>query len=95
LLYQRYGNPMQLLQQMFQIGELSRFIDELGQIVWQEKADKQRWEFWLHRVHNIEFNEFVKMCEAQSQEPETADPNKIETIINSSEDILQSLTLRK
>lgn len=79
---------MQLLQQMIRTGGFEQFIDELGQIMWQEKADKQRWDFWLHRVYGMEFGEYVKACETQNQAPEIANADKIETIINNSEDIL-------
>ena len=81
---------MQLLQQMFQVGGLKRFIDELGQIMWQEKADKQRWDYWLHRVYGQDFDEYVGACEAQNQEPETADMDNVETIIKNSNDILEN-----
>lgn len=93
MLYQRYGNPMQLLQQMFQVGSLNQFIDDLGQIIWQEKADKQRWDYWLHRVYGQDFDEYVRACEAQSKEPETTDMDNIETIMNNSNYILENFRI--
>lgn len=90
MLYQRYGNPVQLLQQMFQAGQLSKFIDELGQIMWQEKTDKQRWDFWLHRVYSMDFDQYVRECESRTAvAPETDSMDSIETIINNSNDILE------
>ena len=44
-MYHRYANPLELLQQMLEVGQLNQFITEIGQIVWQEKADNQRWDF--------------------------------------------------
>ena len=86
---------MQLLQQMFQVGAFSQFIDEIGQIIWKEKADKQRWDFWLHRVYNQQFDDYVRICEAQqNREPETVDVDNVETIINKSEDILEMFTFQ-
>ena len=61
---------MMLLEQMFQTGRLAEFIDELGQLMWQEKADKQRWDFWLHRVDGMPFEEYVQLCEDSMQQPE-------------------------
>lgn len=92
MLYQRYSNPIDLLQQMFQAGRLSGFVEELGKIILQEKIDKRRWEFWLHRVHNMDFDEYVNACEQQSttdKKPETIDENEIETIVKRSNAILE------
>lgn len=81
---------MELLQQMLQVGSLDKFIDDLGQTMWQEKADKQRWDFWLHRVYGQTFDEYVIACEMQTAEPETADMDNVETIINNSNNILEN-----
>ena len=85
-MYHRYANPLELLQQMLEVGQLNRFITEIGQIVWQEKADNQRWDFWVHRVFDMEFSEYVQLCENSMQQAETSDNVDLgETIRNSFE----------
>ena len=85
-MYHRYANPLELLQQMFEIGQLNRFITEVGNIVWQEKADHQQWDFWVHRVFDMEFSEYVQLCENSMQQAETSDNVDLgETIRNSFE----------
>ena len=89
LLYKRYSNPLELLQQMFETGQLCDFIDELGGIIWEEKAHKERWEFWLHRVYDMDFNEYVQACERTvKHEPETIDKDRMTEIVKHSLEIL-------
>ena len=90
LLYQRYGNPLELLQQMLQAGQFAEFIDELGSIIWEEKAHKDRWEFWLHRVFDMDFNEYVQACERSvKHEPETISKDRMAEIVKRSLEILE------
>ena len=85
-MYHRYANPLELLQQMLEVGQLNQFITEIGQIMWQEKADNQRWDFWLHRVFDMEFSEYVQLCENSMQQAEASDNVDLgETIRNSFE----------
>ena len=89
MLYKRYGNPLELLQQMLQIGQLRNFIDELGSIMWEEKAYKERWDYWIHRVYDMDFNEYVQACERSVKyEPETIEKDNMITIVKDSLDIL-------
>ena len=89
MLYKRYGNPLELLQQMLQIGQLRNFIDELGSIMWEEKAHKERWDYWIHRVYDMDFNEYVQACERSvKHEPETIEKDNMITIVKDSLDIL-------
>ena len=89
LLYNRYGNPLELLQQMLYTGQLCEFIDELGSIIWEEKAHKDRWEFWLHRVYDMDFNEYVQACERTVvHKPETIDKDRMTEIVKHSLEIL-------
>ena len=88
MLYQRYGNPMELLQQMLQAGSLAEFIDELGQIMWQEKADKQRWDFWLHRVDSMSFEEYVQLCEDSMHQPEGS--GNLEATVKHSHEMMEN-----
>lgn len=89
-MYRRYANPLELLQQMLEIGQLNRFITEVGNIVWQEKADNQRWDYWLHRVFDMDFGEYVQACEANMQQTEASGSVDIEETIKESFKMLES-----
>lgn len=81
---------MMLLQQMLQTGDFSQFIDELGQIMWQEKADKQRWDFWLHRVYDRSFEDYLNDCEAAMQQAEASENVNIETTVKNSFEMMEN-----
>ena len=81
---------MMLLEQMLQTGRLAEFIDELGQLMWQEKADKQRWDFWLHRVFDMTFDEYVQLCEDSMQQNESSEKNDIEATLKHSYEMMEN-----
>lgn len=81
---------MMLLEQMLQTGRLAEFIDELGQLMWQEKADKQRWDFWLHRVFDMTFDEYVQLCEDSMQQNESSEKNDIEATVKHSYEMMEN-----
>ena len=81
---------MMLLQQMLQAGRLAEFIDELGQIMWQEKANEQRWDFWLHRVYDRSFEDYVNDCEAAMQQAEASEKVNIETTVKNSYEMMEN-----
>lgn len=81
---------MMLLEQMLQTGRLAEFIDEIGQIMWQEKADKQRWDFWLHRVFDMTFDEYVQLCEDSMQQNESSEKNDIEATVKHSYEMMEN-----
>ena len=81
---------MMLLEQMLQTGRLADFIDELGQLMWQEKADKQRWDFWLHRVFDMTFDEYVQLCEDSMQQNESSEKNDIEATVKHSYEMMEN-----
>lgn len=81
---------MMLLEQMLQAGRLAEFIDELGQLMWQEKADKQRWDFWLHRVDSMSFEEYVQLCEDSMKQNESSEKNDIEATVKHSYEMMEN-----
>ena len=84
LLYKRYSNPLELLQQMVEIGQLAEFIDELMQI----RDEEFMWEYYLHTVcREMSFDEF-KRRSSQPEEPETISKDRKVEIVKDSLDIL-------
>lgn len=81
---------MMLLEQVLQAGRLAEFIDELGQIIWQEKADEQRWDYWLHRVDSVSFEEYVQLCEDSMKQSEESGTNDIEATVKHSYEMMEN-----
>ena len=88
LLYKRYSNPLELLQQMLQTGQLEEFIEELVQIRNEEMQEDAMWQYYLHTVcREMSFEDFMKRAK-QPEEPETIEENRMVTIVKDSLDIL-------
>lgn len=84
---------MALLDRMIATKRLTNFIHEFLRIRNDELEEKFMWEFWIHRVHDMSFNDFVKKAKTAATEPETLEDEKIESIIAESQNILQGFTL--
>jgi hypothetical protein len=84
---------MALLDRMIATKRLTNFIHEFLRIRNDELEEKSMWEFWLHRVHDMSFNDFVKKAKTAATEPETLEDEKIESIIAESQNILNGFTL--
>ena len=87
LLYKRYGKPLELLQQMVEIGQLAEFINELVQIRNEELQEKTMWEYYLHRVYDMSFDEFMQQTK-EPEAPETMGKDRMVEIVKDSLDIL-------
>lgn len=78
---------MELLQQMVETGQLVEFIDELVQIRTEERQEKTMWEYYLHRVYDMSFDEFVQQTK-EPETPETMGKDRMVEIVKDSLDIL-------
>lgn len=61
---------MIMLDKMIQTNRFSEFVNEFVKIRNQELEDQTRWEFWLHKVFDMTFKEFLDRTE-QATETET------------------------
>jgi hypothetical protein len=67
---------MVILDKMIQARRLTEFIREFVKIRNQELEDQTRWEFWLHRVFDMTFKEFLSKTE-QAAETEEVLPDEV------------------
>lgn len=68
MLFKRYANPMILLDQMIQSERLTEFVREFIQIRNEELIDQTRWDYWLHRVFDMSFGDFIERSTATGSE---------------------------
>lgn len=92
MLYQRYSDPMMLLDQMLQTGRLYEFIGEFIDIRNEETKEKVQWELYLHRVFDKSYAEFLNEVEEPAQ-PEEADMKQVETTVKNSMNILENFNM--
>lgn len=93
-LSKRYADPCFLLNGMIQTGRLDEFVDEFVLTVQQEKEDQFSWEFYLHKVFEGTFKDFVDEIETNKKNQNMSD-RTIETTIQHSMDILNNFNPNK
>lgn len=69
-----------LLNEVIVAGRLSEFID----LVIKKREEERDWEYYLHRIFDKSFNDFVNEMETETQTRQTFD---VETTIQNSIDI--------
>lgn len=50
---------MIILNQMIKARRFTEFVQEVMKIRNQEMIDQARWEFWLHRIFDMSFDQYV------------------------------------
>ena len=86
LLSKRYASPFLLLDEYIEAGCLSEFVEEFVETINQETEEQAMWEFYLHKVFDKSFEDFMNDCKKPKQ-PEK--PVDFEAAINNSISILE------
>ena len=58
MIFQRYSDPIRLLNGMITAERFAEYIREILQMYNEEQEDKTLWELWLHKVHDKSYNDF-------------------------------------
>ena len=85
LLFKRYANPFLLIEETINTNSFSGFVSEFVGILNEENEDKALWEFYLHRVFEKSYSDFISTIKTKKQ-PEK--PVDFEAAINESVNIL-------
>lgn len=78
---------MQLLNQMIATQRLSEFVHEIMNIRNEEIEEKTMWEFWLHKVYDMSFRDFMDDVKTEKISPATKE--QLETMVNDSRKMLE------
>jgi hypothetical protein len=89
LLSKRYASPCFVLNGIIQTGRLLEFVDEIMTITEAEKEEKVNWEFFLHKVFEGSFNDFLEE-QKHNKENQNLSVRAIETTIKHSMNILNN-----
>lgn len=73
LLFNRYANPFILLDNFISIGSCEAFILDFIKFRIEELQDKQEWEFFLHKVFDMTWEEFKKSITTPNTEDKQID----------------------
>ena len=87
LLYQRYASPFLFMDGYIETGRFCEFVDEFIKTYNKEKEEKLDWEYFLHKVYDMTYQEFKEHIKINS-ETQNMTARTIETTINDSLNIL-------
>ena len=94
LLSQRYANPYLILDDFIRSGQLHDFSIEVMRMISKERIHKSRWEFFLHKVWDMPFEEYVAACEDRKDSKDVImQKEEALQIIDNSNSILEGFTL--
>ena len=89
LLAQRYASPLLILDEFIRIHQLHDFVTETLKTIADEKIHDIRWQFYLHKVFDMTFEEFERKCEQPQHEGSEMSHEDIGNIINDSRKMLE------
>lgn len=89
LLAKRYASPCFIINGYLHTGRLDEFVDELLQITQTENEDQANWDFFLHKVFEGSYNDFLTEQRINKQN-QTMSARTIETTVQHSMDILNN-----
>lgn len=69
MLYSKYADPVQLLNGMIKTRRLFEFCNSFIEFRNQETEDKTLWEFYLHRVLDMSFSEYLEQMKSNVEQP--------------------------
>lgn len=87
LLAKRYASPFLVLDEFIRLHQLHEFILETLKTIADERIQNKRWEYYLHRVHGMTFEEYVRRCETPEEKPGMSNA-EIGNVINDSKKML-------
>lgn len=94
MLFNRYANPMPLLTQMVKGRRLTEFVNEFIKIHNEELEAQTQWEFWLHKVFDMTYQEFLSKIDGQTNNEaaskEALSKQELESIVKESWGTLNS-----
>ena len=88
LLFSRYASPFVLLDNLLLTNSTSDFVDDLFDIIHKEKEEKTQWEFFLHKVYDKTWKEFVEEINVSNEQTEI----DLGATLNKSKNMLKNFT---
>lgn len=89
LLFKRYASPFLFIDGMLQAGRFSAFVDDFIKTTNKEKEDQVNWEYYLHRVMEGSFNDFVQSLK-NTEDDKNLSEATIETTVQYSLNLLNN-----
>lgn len=92
MLFQRYANPMILLDGMIKGRRFSAFVNEFVTITNEELENKTLWEYWLHKNFDQTYGEFLESAKRTKTE-KVPSRHELEITVKESAEMLNGFCL--
>lgn len=79
---------MVILNQMIRTGRFAEFVQEFIRIKNEELSVQTRWEFWLHRVFDMSFEDYLAKCDSIPETEETVPDEVLQATVQESMGII-------
>ena len=89
LLHKRYASPFSFMDGYIATGRFNEFVSSFIDTVNQEKEEKHNWEFFLHKVFDKSYGEFIDSIKINN-ETQNMSVRTIETTVEDSMNILKN-----
>lgn len=89
LLSQRYASPFLIMDEFIRLQQFHDFVYEILKTIAEEKAHNARWQYYLHKVWDMSFDDYVRECKKPKQGEQYMTSEEIGNVINDSRDILK------
>ena len=88
LLFSRYASPFVLLDNLLLTNSTSDFIDDMFKFINEEKEEKTQWEFFLNKVYDKTWKEFIDEINMSNEQKEV----DLGATLNKSKNMLKNFT---
>lgn len=89
LLSQRYASPFLIMDEFIRLQQFHEFVYETLKTISDEKIYEARWQYYLHKIYGMSFEDFVRECEKPKQGEQYMTNEEIGNVVNDSRDILK------
>lgn len=79
---------MVIIDKMILTGRFAEFVQEFVRITNNELVDQARWEFWLHRIFDMSFEEYLSKVDSTKETEEVLPDDVLEATIMDSMGII-------
>lgn len=93
-LYQRYADPFSFINGMIRSGRFHEFVRSFWNNTQKELNEEKSWEFYLHRVFEGSFDDFMK-AQKTNAEHRNLSNHEIETTLAHTNKILNNFNPEK
>jgi hypothetical protein len=94
LLFKRYASPFLFMDGMIQTSRFSEFVSEFVRTINAENEEQTNWDFYLHKVQEGTFNDFVAEME-ETKRLQNVSAQSIESSVQTAMDILNNFNPTK